>query len=206
MIDVHTTWCGHSVIAMRVFGLGRSRGGGGGGATGASCTPPHGRSCSTTAAEAGGAGGASETCASAESSESMIAALSVSERRKLSIESMRERPEVLGDLGLDLGWPVDEFVVVVPEGTLGADCARRRRLASGSRFGGDGSRGSEPDSGAWCCCGAGSVVLGVFSSFSCSVSACSAADSLLLMWRVYNLSIVRQSMLQCGAHGENSGR
>ena len=42
----------------------------------------------------------------------------------------------------------------------------------------------------WCCCEAGSVVLGVFSSFSCSVSACSAADSLLLMWRVYNLSIV----------------
>ena len=151
MIDVHTTWCGHSVIAMRVFGLGRSRGGGGGGATGASCTPHHGRSCSTTAAEAGGAGGASgasETCASAESSESMIAVLSVSERRKLSFESMRERPEVLGDLGLDLGWPVDEFVVVVPGGTLGADCARRRGLASGSRFGGEGSRGSEPDSGA----------------------------------------------------------
>ena len=32
--------------------------------------------------------------------------------------------------------------------------------------------------------------MGVFSSFSCSVSACSAADSLLFTWRVYNLSIV----------------
>ena len=93
----------------------------------------------------GGAGGAGKTFASTVTlASTRMTALSVPERRVLSMESMRERPEVFGDLGLDLGCPPDEFVVVVPEGALGADCA----LASDARSGGDGSRGSNSASGA----------------------------------------------------------
>lgn len=84
-------------------------------------------------------------------------AYSFCERRdSSSIESMRWRPDlVVGDFDLDLGWPVDELVVVVdeggPSGAAGADLARGRlvlRVVSG----GDGSRGSEPASGAWWGC------------------------------------------------------